>query len=96
MNNLNENQYFVSKVLLKRFKIPGNSLQCYQVQTGEWIPKSPENACSSPGYNQLLRSGQFQPDNTLEADLSAVEFMHLALRLVRRGYGMTSPNLIVA
>jgi hypothetical protein len=73
MNNPNENQYFVSKVLLERFKIPGSPLQCYQVQTGEWTPKSPKSACSSPGYNQLLRSGQIQPDNTLEADFSAVE-----------------------
>ena len=37
MNNPNENQHFVSKVLLERFKIPGNPLQCYQAQTGEWI-----------------------------------------------------------
>lgn len=71
MNNPNENQHFVSKVLLERFKIPGNPLQCYQAQTGEWIPKSPEKACSSPGYNQLLVSGQL--DNTLEADFSKVE-----------------------
>jgi hypothetical protein len=71
MNNPNENQHFVSQVLLKRFKIAGNPLQCYQVQTGEWIPKSPENACSSPGYNQLVISGQ--PDNSMEADFSKVE-----------------------
>lgn len=73
MNNPNENQHFVSKVLLKRFKIPGNALQCYQVQTGKWIPKSPDNACSSPGYNQLLLSGQTEAENKLEAEFSAVE-----------------------
>jgi hypothetical protein len=40
MNNPNENQHFISQVLLKRFKILGNPLQCYQVQTGEWIASS--------------------------------------------------------
>lgn len=73
MNNSNENQHFVSKVLLKRFKIPGNPLQCYQVQTGNWIPKKPDNACSSPGYNQLLFTGQSEAENKLESEFSAVE-----------------------
>ena len=73
MNILNENQHFVSKVLLKRFKIPGNSLQCFQVKTGKWIPKSSESACSAIGYNQLLQDGQLKSENTLEADFSAVE-----------------------
>jgi hypothetical protein len=73
MNNPNENQHFVSKVLLKRFKIPRNPLQCYQVQTGEWIQKSPDNACSSPGYNQFLGLNQVDEENKLEADFSAIE-----------------------
>jgi hypothetical protein len=73
MNNPNENQHFVSKVLLKRFKVAGNALQCYQVQTGKWIPKNPDSACSSPGYNQLLLSGQAETDNKLESEFSAVE-----------------------
>jgi hypothetical protein len=71
MNNPNEKQHSVSRVLLARFKIPGNSLQCYQIQTGEWIPKSPESACAWPGYSQLLIPGK--PDDTLEKSFSAVE-----------------------
>jgi hypothetical protein len=71
MNQTNENQHSISQVLLERFKIPGRPLQCYQVQTGEWIPKSKEKACAWPGYNQLLVSGQ--TDNTLEEAFSKVE-----------------------
>jgi hypothetical protein len=36
MNNKNERQHYVSRVLLERFKIPNSPLECYQVQTGEW------------------------------------------------------------
>ncbi len=71
VNNPNENQHSVSRVLLERFKIPGNPLQCYQVQAGIWIPKSPENACSWLGYSQLVDSGE--SDDTLERAFSAVE-----------------------
>src|ERR1051326_6572322 len=71
MNQINENQHWVSRALLERFKIAGTPFQCYQVQTGEWIPKSIERACASPGYNQLLISGQ--ADNTLEEAFSKVE-----------------------
>jgi len=73
MNNPNENQHFVSTVLLKRFKISGNALQCYQVQAGNWISKNPDKACASPGYNQLMFSGQTEAENKLEAEFSAVE-----------------------
>jgi hypothetical protein len=73
MNVLNENQHFVSRVLLERFKIPGSPLRCYQVKTGKWMPKSPESACSASGYNQLLQDGQLKSENTLEADFSAIE-----------------------
>ena len=71
MNQRIENQHWISQVLLKRFKIPGNPFQCYQIRTGEWIEKSIERACASLGYNQLLVSGEV--DNTLEAALSKVE-----------------------
>jgi hypothetical protein len=71
MNQTNENQHSISQVLLERFKIPGSPLQCYQIRTGEWIPKSKERACAWPGYNQLLVSGQV--DNTLEEAFSKVE-----------------------
>ena len=71
MNQLDENQHSISQVLLERFKISGSPLQCYQVQTGEWIPRSKEKACAWPGYNQLLVSGQ--ADNTLEEAFSKVE-----------------------
>jgi hypothetical protein len=71
MNQLDENQHSISQVLLERFKIPGSPLQCYQIQTGEWIPKSKEKACAWPGYNQLLISEQ--ADNTREEALSKVE-----------------------
>jgi hypothetical protein len=71
MNQLDENQHYISQVLLERFKIQRSPLQCYQVQTGEWIPKSKEKACAWPGYNQLLVSGVV--DNTLEEAFSKVE-----------------------
>jgi hypothetical protein len=72
MNKLNENQHWVSRVLLERFRIPGNPLQCYQIESGEWIPKSVDRACSWPGYTQLLQS-EHAPDNSLEAEFQKVE-----------------------
>lgn len=71
VNKANENQHWISRVLLGRFKLPGNPFQCYQVETGEWIPKSLDRVCAWPGYNQLLVSGE--PDNTLEEAFSKVE-----------------------
>lgn len=71
MNVANENQHWISQHLLKRFKTEGFPLQCYQVETGEWVDKSLERACAAPGYNQLLVSGE--ADNTLEAAFSKVE-----------------------
>lgn len=71
MNNLNERQHYVSKVLLKRFKAEGSPLYCYQVNTGEWKPRSVDNICSAEGYNQLLIPGE--SDNDLEAAFSKVE-----------------------
>jgi hypothetical protein len=59
MNKPNQNDHHVSQVLLKRLKIPGNPLHCYQVQTGEWEERNERNVCSAAGYNQLLVSGQF-------------------------------------
>jgi Protein of unknown function (DUF4238) len=71
MNTQNENQHWVSQALLKRFKQDGAPLQCYQVESGEWVPKSLERVCAAPGYNQLLVAGT--TDNTLEAAFSKVE-----------------------
>src|ERR1035437_2402467 len=71
MNNKSERQHYVSKVLLKRFKIPSNPLQCYQVRTGIWKSRSIERAYSAPGYNQLLAAGNM--NNILEDSFSKVE-----------------------
>jgi hypothetical protein len=71
MNRANENQHWISRHLLKRFKIEGAPFQCYQVETGEWIPKGIERTCASPGYNQLLAGDE--ADNTLEEAFSKVE-----------------------
>jgi|ERR1043166_8204913 hypothetical protein len=71
MNRIGENQHYVSRVLLKRFKLPSRPLECYQVETGEWKPRSINNVCASRGYHQLLFSGT--ADNTLEGALSKIE-----------------------
>jgi hypothetical protein len=71
MNVVNENQHWISKHLLKRFKTAGAPFQCYQVETGEWEPKRLDRTCAAPGYNQLLVSGE--ADNTLEEAFSKVE-----------------------
>src|SRR5437868_6013352 len=65
------NQHYVSRVLLKRFKIPGHPLKCYQVKTGKWKPKSVEKTCAESGYNQLLMSDCTY--NSLEEEFSKVE-----------------------
>ena len=71
MNVANENQHWISRHLLKRFKSKGAPLQCYQVETGEWVPKGLDRVCAADGYNQLVVSGEV--DNTLEALFSKVE-----------------------
>jgi len=71
MNVANENQHWISQHLLKRFKTEGAPFQCYQVDSGEWVPKSLDRTCAADGYNQLLVSGE--ADNTLEAAFSKVE-----------------------
>jgi hypothetical protein len=71
MSVANENQHWISQHLLKRFKTEGAPFQCYQVETGEWVPKRLRRACAAPGYNQLLVSGE--PDNSLETAFSKVE-----------------------
>ena len=71
MNKPNKNDHYVSQVLLREFKIPGNPLHCYQVQTGEWKEKNEKNVCSAAGYNQLLISGQFY--DALDASFKVVE-----------------------
>lgn len=71
MNCENENQHFVSKVLLKRFKRPNQPLQCYRVDTKQWEPRSTDRACSAAGYNQLLENGNV--DGKVEALLSKQE-----------------------
>ena len=71
MDYTNENQHWISQLLLKRLKTEGAPFQCYQVETGEWLPRSLERTCAARGYNQLLVSGE--ADNTLEAAFSKVE-----------------------
>src|SRR6266566_3498728 len=71
MNQKNEEQHYVSQVLLKRFKLPGKPLQCYQVRTGEWKERGLRRTFAARGWNQLLVAGQV--DNNLEAAFSKVE-----------------------
>lgn len=71
MNCKDENQHYVSKVLLKRFKTKGSALQCYQVQTGDWIERSVDAACSASGYNQILVADGV--NNAIEDAFSKVE-----------------------
>lgn len=71
MNCKDENQHYVSKVLLKRFKTKGSPLHCYQVQTGVWAERSVEAVCSANGYNQLLLAGGV--NNAIEDSFSKVE-----------------------
>ncbi len=73
MNNKDERQHYVSQVLLKRFRRRGKPLECFNVQTQEWIKggRSVENVCSAPGYNQLLSSTDV--NNAIEQSFSKVE-----------------------
>jgi len=68
----NENQHYISRVLLNRFRIPNKPLRCYQLKTGEWVPKSVGRLCSAEGYNQLLVPG-LPTNNNVEASISRVE-----------------------
>ena len=68
---INQNQHYVSRTLLERFKRPGVPLQCFELGTGEWKPRSVEKACAASGYNQLIGFGQV--DNTLELAFSKIE-----------------------
>lgn len=72
MNLENENQHYISRVLLNRFKIPHNPLYCYQIATRGWEEKSVDRLCSAEGYNQLIVPGE-KTNNSLEASLSRVE-----------------------
>ena len=65
------NQHYVSRVLLKRFRLPGQPLQCYNIAAGRWEVKSVEKACAESGYNQLITTDGI--DNTLEEEFSKVE-----------------------
>ncbi len=83
MNNVNENQHYVSRVLLKRFRRPGHPLRCYELATKRWKPKSLEKACADSGYNQLITPSGI--DNTLEQEFSKVESrVPNALRFLER------------
>ena len=83
MNLTNENQHWISQHLLKRFKSDGAPLQCYQIKTGEWVEKGLSRICASPGYNQLILSGEV--DNSLEAAFSKIEsFLPQTLRALER------------
>jgi hypothetical protein len=72
MNLENENQHYISAVLLRRLKTPGSPLHCYQISTCEWEEKSIEKLCSAEGYNQLVVPGE-KTNNSLEASISRVE-----------------------
>ncbi len=71
MNVVNENEHYVSRVLLERFKLPGKALQCFDVKTATWKPRSVARACAAGGYNQLLQGPH--ADHTLEEALSKIE-----------------------
>src|SRR3989442_15649549 len=71
MNNKNERQHYVSRVLLERFRCAGNPLECFGVQTHEWRQRSVEKVCSALGYNQLLLSRDV--NNAIEQSFSKVE-----------------------
>jgi hypothetical protein len=68
---INESQHWISRVLLDRFRLDGQPLQAFQVNTGEWVPKSVDRTCAFHGYNQLVAEGVV--DNSLEAEFSKVE-----------------------
>jgi hypothetical protein len=72
LNSMNNNEHFVSQVLLRRFTVSGR-LQCYNVQTEIWRPEPTKKVFSEFGYNQLLVAGQSEPDNTLEDAFQKVE-----------------------
>ena len=77
------NQHYVSRLLLKRFKFPGQPLQCYDIAVGQWKPKSVDKACADSGYNQLITSEGI--DNSLEDEFSKIESrVPKALRLLER------------
>jgi len=69
--NRDENQHYVSRVLLERWKTPGVPLQCFDVESRTWIARSIDNACAAGGYNQLLAFDGL--DNTLEQAFSKIE-----------------------
>lgn len=71
MNNINENQHYVSQVLQKRFKAPNKPLYWYQVETDEWEERSSQRAFAAKGYNQLLAGRE--DDNWLEAAFAGSE-----------------------
>src|SRR4051812_14086497 len=71
MDHPNENQHHFSRVLLRRFKLPGKPLQCYQIDSGEWIGKSIERTCAARGYNVLVADDFIE--NSLDDEFSKVE-----------------------
>ncbi len=71
MNNKDERQHYVSRVLLERFRHAGKHLECYDLKTQEWKQRSVEKVCSAPGYNQVLLSSDV--NNTIEESFSKVE-----------------------
>jgi hypothetical protein len=42
MPTINQNQPWISRVLLDRFRLDAQPLEAFQVDTGEWVPKSVE------------------------------------------------------
>jgi hypothetical protein len=71
MNNKDERQHYVSRVLLERFRHAGKPLECYDLKAQEWKQRSVGKVCSAPGYNQVLLSSDV--NNTIEESFSKVE-----------------------
>jgi hypothetical protein len=77
------NQHYVSRLILKRFKLPGRPLQCFDITARQWRAKSVEKACADSGYNQLITSDGI--DDTLESEFSKIESrIPKALRFLER------------
>lgn len=71
MNNKDERQHYVSRVLLERFRQAGKPLECFDFIGQRWRQRSVEKVCSAPGYNQLLLSTDV--NNVIEQSFSGVE-----------------------
>jgi hypothetical protein len=91
MNNTNERQHYVSRILLERFRSPGQPLQCYQVESERWKERSVDRVCSALGYTQLLLADG-NANHAIETAFSGVESkLPKVLKLLERAasHGLT-------